>query len=179
MIKQLALGAGVAALVSVVGLLGYAATKPDNFRVERSVMINAPAAKIYPLVADFHNFPSWSPFEKLDPAMKRTHSGAASGKGAVYEWDGNGQAGQGRMEITAVEPPNKVLIALDFSKPFEAHNVTQYTLTPVDGGTRVTWSMFGPSPYLTKLMTTFFSMDSMVGKDFEAGLHAMKAIAEK
>ena len=111
--------------------------------------------------------------------MKRTHSGAASGKGAVYEWEGNSKVGKGRMEIVDTSPPSKVTVKLDFLKPFEGHNVAEFTLEPKGDSTNVTWAMHGPAPYISKLMAVFVSMDSMVGKDFEAGLANMKAAAEK
>jgi hypothetical protein len=115
----------------------------------------------------------------MDPAMKRAHSGAASGKGAVYEWEGNDKVGKGRMEIVDAAPPSKVVIKLDFLKPFEAHNTAEFTLEPQGDSTHLTWTMYGPAPFVSKLMQVFVSMDSMIGKDFEAGLANMKAAAEK
>jgi hypothetical protein len=169
----------IAVVVLLAAVLIFAATRPDTFRVQRATTIKAPAAKILPLITDFHSWGSWSPWEKLDPAMKRTHSGAASGKGAVYEWEGSGKVGAGRMEITESSPPSKVIVKLDFIKPFEGHNITEFTLQAQGDSTKLTWAMHGPNPYIAKVMQIFFSMDSMVGKDFEAGLASMKAIAEK
>lgn len=164
-------------VATIAVLLIYAATRPDSFRLERSTTIKAPAEKIHALIDDFHNWPSWSPWEGKDPAMKRTYSGAPKGKGTIYDWDGNKNVGLGRMEITD-SAPAKIVIKLDFFKPFEAHNFAEFTLTPQGESTQVTWAMHGPSPYLSKLMTIFCSMDRMVGKDFEAGLAKMKAEAE-
>jgi uncharacterized protein YndB with AHSA1/START domain len=169
----------IVVVVLLAALLVFAATRPDTFRVQRALGIKAPPERILPLITDFHRWNSWSPWEKLDPAMKRTHSGAASGKGAVYEWEGSGKVGAGRMEITESSPPSKVIIKLDFIKPFEGHNITEFTLQAQGDSTKLTWAMHGPNPYIAKLMLIFFSMDSMVGKDFEAGLAGMKAIAEK
>ncbi len=166
-------------VVLLAALLGFAATKPDTFRVERSTTIKAPPEKIFPLINDFHNWGAWSPWEKMDPAMKRTHSGAASGKGAVYEWQGNSKVGAGRMEILESSPPSRIRIKLDFIEPFEGHNTAEYTLDGKGGSTTVTWAMYGPANFMSKLMQVFVSMDSMVGKDFEAGLANMKAVAEK
>jgi hypothetical protein len=165
-------------VVLIAGVLVYAATRPDTFRVQRAATLNAPPGKIAPLISDFHNWGAWSPWEKLDPAMQRTFSGAPAGKGAVYEWSGNGKAGAGRMEILDASPA-RVSIKLDFLKPFEAHNLTDFTLEPQAGGTRVNWDLHGPMPYLSKLMCVFVSMDKMVGKDFEQGLANLKAAAEK
>lgn len=175
MLKTLA----VLVVVLLAALLGYAATLPDTFQVERSTTIDAPPEKVFPLVEDFHQWSAWSPWEKLDPAMQRTHSGAAHGEGAVYEWKGNSKVGQGRMEITDATSPSRVTIKLDFLEPFEAHNVADFTLQPQGNATQVTWAMHGPSPYLTKVMSVFASMDRMVGKDFETGLANLKATAER
>jgi uncharacterized protein YndB with AHSA1/START domain len=164
---------------AIGGVLVFAATKPDSFTVQRSITISAPPERVQGLIDDFRRWSAWSPWEKLDPALKRTHSGASSGKGAIYAWQGNKDVGSGRMEITDSVSPGKVIIKLDFIEPFEAHNITEFTLTPQTGGTKVTWEMHGPSPYVTKLMQVFVSMDKMVGKDFEAGLANMKAVAEK
>ena len=168
----------VVLIVVVVAVLALAASKPDTFRVQRSTTIKAPPETIFPLVNDFQRWGGWSPWEKMDPAMTRRHSGAASGAGAVYEWEGNKKVGQGRMEIVESTPPRKVAIKLDFLKPFEAHNISEFALEPEGDSTNVTWTMHGPAPFMSKLMTVFVSMDRMVGKDFETGLANMKAIAE-
>lgn len=165
--------------VLVAGLLGYAAIQPDAFRVERSASIKAPPEKVFALINDFHAWTAWSPWETKDPAMKRIHSGAASGKGAVYAWEGNNQVGQGSMQITRSDASSRITIQLDFIKPFEGHNIAEFTLQPQGDSTHVTWAMYGPSPYLSKLMGVFFDMDHMIGKDFEAGLANLKASAEK
>jgi len=178
MVKKIA----IVAVVLIAALLAYAATRPDSFRVQRQATIQAPPDKVFALIDDFHQWGAWSPWEKLDPAMKKTYSGAPSGKGAVYEWTGNGKVGTGRMEITDAAAPQKVAIQLDFLKPFEAHNVAEFTLAPSgggDGGTVVTWAMHGPSPYVAKLMGVFVSMDKMIGKDFETGLANLKTAAER
>lgn len=166
-------------VVLIGALLAYAATRPDSFRVERAALIEAPPAKVFALIDDFHQWAGWSPWEKLDPSMKRSHSGAASGKGAVYAWEGNGDVGAGRMEILETTAPSRVLIRLDFIKPFEARNTAEYTLRPEGEATRVTWAMYGPAPFVSKLMQVFVSMDAMIGKDFEQGLANLKALAER
>ncbi|MGZ8850248.1 MAG: SRPBCC family protein [Thermoanaerobaculia bacterium] len=166
-------------VVLVAALLIFAATKPDTLRVERTASIKAPPEKIFPLVNDFHNWSSWSPWEKRDPAMKRTYSGAAVGKGAVYEWDGNNQVGKGRMEITDTTAPSRITIKLDFMEPLEGHDIAEYTLEPQGDSTKVTWVMHGPNRFIGKVISVFISMDKMIGKDFETGLANLKTIAEK
>jgi uncharacterized protein YndB with AHSA1/START domain len=163
----------------IIGILIIASTKPNEFHVERSITINAPADKIFPLMNDLRAFSTWSPYEKLDPAMKRSYSGPANGKGAAYEWEGDKNVGHGRMEITNSTPPSSVLIQLDFFSPFEAHNTAAFTLKPEGDSTTVTWAMFGPANYMSKLMSIFFSMDSMVGTQFAEGLANLKQLAEK
>ncbi|MDB4951519.1 MAG: polyketide cyclase [Gemmatimonadetes bacterium] len=166
-------------IVLLAALLGYAATRPGTFHVQRTAIIQAPPEKIYPLIEDFHRWTEWSPYEKLDPAMKRTYTGAASGKGAVYTWDGNGKAGAGQMEITEAVPPSLVRIALDFTRPFRANNVTRFTLSPRDGGTEVVWAMDGTNAFITRVMGIFVNMDDLIGKDFVVGLANLKAVAER
>jgi uncharacterized protein YndB with AHSA1/START domain len=169
----------IAVALAIAAIFLLAAMKPDTFRVDRSTMIDAPPEKIFPLLNDFREWPAWSPWEKKDPAMKRTHSGAASGKGAAYAWEGNKDVGQGSMEIVESAPPSKLTIRLDFMKPFEARNIVDFTLTPEAGGTRLTWSMHGPANFMSKVMQVFMNMDRMVGNDFEAGLANLKAVAER
>jgi uncharacterized protein YndB with AHSA1/START domain len=169
----------IAVVILVTALLGFAATKPDTLRVQRVTSIKAPPEKLFPFIADFHQWGAWSPYEKLDPTMKRTYTGPVNGKGAVYEWEGQGKAGAGRMEITDASPASKVTIKLDFIKPFEGHNIAEFTLEPSGGSTSVMWAMYGPNPYLAKVMSVFVNMDNMIGKDFETGLANLKTIAEQ
>jgi len=169
----------VVVVVLLAAILVFAATKPDTFRVQRVTSIKAPPEKIFPYLNDLRSFGTWSPYEKKDPAMQRTFSGPASGKGAVYEWEGDKNVGKGRMEIADTAPPSKVAIKLDFVRPFEAHNIVEFTLAPKGDSTDVTWAMQGPVPYVAKIMHVFVDMDSMVGKDFEAGLANLKTVAEK
>ena len=169
---------GLALVLLIAALLIFAATRPDSFSVERRIVIQAPPEKIQPLIADFHRWADWSPWEKLDPAMQRTFGGPPAGVGATYGWQGNKDVGRGRMEVKAAAP-DKVSIQLDFIEPFEAHNTADFLLAPKDGGTEVRWVMFGPSTFVTKLMGVFVSMDAMIGKDFEQGLANLKALAER
>jgi hypothetical protein len=169
---------GLLFVVLIAAVLLYAATRPDTFSVERRIVILTPAEKIQPLIADFHRWSDWSPWEKLDPGMKRTFGGPPAGVGATYEWQGNKAVGSGRMEVKSAAP-DKVSLKLDFIEPFEGHNITDFVLAPKDGGTEVRWVMSGPSPFISKLMGVFVSMDSMIGKDFEKGLTQMKVAAEK
>lgn len=168
----------IALVALIAGVLVLASMRPGSFRVERSMRISAPPEKILPLINDFHQWGVWSPYEKLDPTMKRIYAGAPAGKGAVYEWQGDSKAGAGRMEIIEAIP-TQTLIKLDFSKPFTAHNIAGFTAQPDGAATRITWSMEGPAPFVTKLFGLFVNMDKMIGADFETGLANLKATAEK
>jgi carbon monoxide dehydrogenase subunit G len=170
---------GVAISLALIAFLLFAMTIPGTFEVHRSASIHAPPEKIFPLLDDFHQWTSWSPWETMDSTMTRTHSGAPAGIGAVYSWSGNRKVGTGRMEITGEVPVSKVSIALDFLAPFEAHHTADFTLAPAGDSTIVTWTMRGQNNYVGKLMSIFVSMDQMVGKDFEAGLTNLKAVAEQ
>jgi uncharacterized protein YndB with AHSA1/START domain len=167
----------LAAAIAVVLIL--ASRKPDTFRVQRAASIKAPPEKIFPLINDFHQWRAWSPYEDRDPNLARSFSGAGSGKGAVYAWNGNRQVGSGRMEILDAPAPGKVVIKLDFLKPFEAHNTAEFTFVPQGDTTNVTWLMHGPAPLLSKVMQVFMNMDHMIGKDFATGLANLKRITEK
>ena len=175
---KIVLGALIVIVAAVVVILIIAATKPDTFQVQRSTTIKAKPEKIAAQITDFHKWTSWSPYEKLDPAMKRTFSGAQAGEGAVYEWNGNSKVGSGRMEITGVSP-SKVSIKLDFFKPMEGHNSADFIFEPEGGSTKVTWDMHGPNRFIHKIFHVFFNMDKMVGKAFEEGLQNLKSLSEK
>ena len=169
----------IVAIIAVLLLVvAFAATRPNTFRVARSTRIAAAPDKIYPLIDDFHRWTVWSPYEGLDPNLKRSYGGASSGVGATYEWEGDNKAGTGRMEILEAVAPAKVTIKLDFTKPFVAHNTAEFTLEPGGAGTIVTWAVHGPQPMMAKVMSLFFSMDKMLGKDFETGLASLKTVVE-
>jgi hypothetical protein len=165
--------------IAIAVVLVLAATKPGTLRVQRSTSIEAPAEAIFPLINDFHQWRSWSPYEDKDPAMKRSYDGAERGKGAVYAWDGDKNVGSGRMEILEASAPQKIIIKLDFFTPFEGHNTAEFTMLPQGNGTYVTWLMHGPARFLTRLIQVFMNLDRMIGKDFEAGLANLKKLAEK
>src|ERR1035438_9876344 len=160
--------------VLLAALLGYAATRPDTFRVQRTQSMQAPPERIFDLIDDFHNWASWSPYEKLDIAMKKTFSGAARGKGAVYAWAGNSKAGEGRMEILNATPASRITIKLDFLKPFEGHNTAEFTLDSRGGSTDVTWAVYGPQPFMFKLMSIFLDMDKMRSEEHTSELQSLR-----
>ena len=173
-ILLIALGVVVAAVAVVLGL---ATTKPDTFEVERQIVIAAPPAAIFGYLEDFKRWGDWSPWEKLDPGLKRSFSGAPSGVGASYAWEGK-KAGSGKMTVTDSTPNQKLKIQLDFTQPFASDNSVLFELTPASAATRVRWSMTGPMSFPSKIMCVFADMDSMIGKDFEKGLSQLKAVAE-
>lgn len=165
--------------VLVAALIFYVSTRPDSFRIERATVVAAPPERIFPLIEDFRQWEAWSPWEKVDPAVKRSYSGAERGHGAIYTWQGNRELGVGRMEIVNATPPALVVIKIDFLAPFEAHNTLRFTLEREGAATRVTQAMYGPSPFLSKLVGVFCNMEKMVGGKFEEGLASLKALAEQ
>lgn len=165
-------------VLAIAGVLVFAATKPDTFKIQRTASINAPADKIFPLINDLHRFNAWNPYEKKDPNLKGSYSGTESGKGARYAFDGNKDVGRGSLEITDSTAPTRVAMQLRMTAPMEANNNIEFTLEPRGTTTSVTWSMHGGMSFVAKLMSVFVDMDKMIGKDFETGLANLKAVAE-
>jgi uncharacterized protein YndB with AHSA1/START domain len=170
------------ALALVVGVFGslfaVASRKPETFSVVRSTTIDAPADRIFGLINDFHNWASWSPFEKLDPAMTKTFTGPSSGAGASYAWTGNKKAGAGSMTLMASTPSSNISIAMAFLKPFKSESTITFTIEPSGAAHQVTWAMSGKNKLISKVMSVFVSMDKLIGKDFAEGLANLKREAE-
>ncbi len=164
--------------LALVAFLLYVVSRPDSFRVQREILISAAPEQVFVCIDDLHNWANWSPWEKLDPGMGRTFGGPQTGVGANYAWDGNKKAGAGKMEITRSEPGVRIDMNIHFLRPFDAHNFIEFLFNEEGVGTRVTWSIYGPSPFISKLMGIFINMDKMIGKDFEAGLISLKQVAE-
>lgn len=169
----------VVILLAIALLLVIAATRPDQFRIERSATIQASPERIFPYINDLHRWQAWSPYEKKDPAMQRSFEGPPSGLGATYGWNGNKNIGSGRMEICASVPSSRVNLKLDFFTPFKASNTAEFVLEPQGESTRITWSMQGRSNFTNKLMGLVFNFDKLVGKDFEDGLVNLRSLAEQ
>ena len=149
-----------------------------SYQVERSITINADQAPIYDKIANFRQWESWSPWDEMDPDMRKTYGGPEAGVGASYAWVGNRKVGQGNMAITDAAAPNRVDIDLEFLKPFKAQNKTVFRLDSAGQGTEVTWTMTGQHTFLSRIMGIFMPMDKLVGKDFEKGLARLKADVE-
>ena len=180
MLHVIAIIAAVLAIATAI-ILVLAMTKPDTFSVRRTALVRAPAEKIFPLISNFHQWTDWSPWENRDPAMKRNYSGPESGRGAVYAWEGNKNVGSGRMEILDATSPSKIVIKLDFFKPFEGHNIAEFDFAPERDAamTNISWVMHGPASLMSRLMQVFMNLDKMIGNDFEAGLANLKRLVEK
>jgi hypothetical protein len=169
---------GLVLVVFVAVALTVVATRPDTFHVERGAALSAPAVVAFDQINDFHNWGGWSPWEKLDPNMKKTYEGPAAGAGAIYSWTGNDKVGEGRMTITESKPGEKIAIKLEFFKPFAQTSTTVFTFAPQGGGTQVTWAMDGNNNFVAKAMSMFMNMDKMIGGDFERGLAQLKVQSE-
>jgi hypothetical protein len=174
MLKKIA----IAVSLLVVVFIAVVVSQPSSFHVERSARMAAPPEVVFPFINDFHRWPSWSPWEKLDPNMQREYSGEPQGKGAAYDWSGNDDVGKGSMRIIESQPPSTVAIALEFKEPWQATNATLFSVSPDGGGSRVTWGMDGESNFMFKAMGLFMNLDEMVGKDFEAGLDNLSRVTE-
>jgi hypothetical protein len=168
----------IALAVIVIVLVVIVALQPSEFRVVRSATISAPVPVVFAQVNNFHNWNAWSPWAKLDPAMKQTYEGAPAGTGAVSTWAGNSQVGEGRMTITDSRPGELVRIKLEFMRPFRATNTAEFTFKPEGNQTAVTWSMAGEKNFMAKAFGLFMNMDKMIGDDFEKGLANLKSVAE-
>lgn len=178
MIKKILLYGLVAIVLIIAIFCVVVAMQPAHYTVERSATINAPAPVVFAQVNDFHKWEAWSPWEKLDPNMKRAYAGAPAGNGAVYSWVGNKDVGEGRMIIVDSNPGSSIKIRLEFIKPFAAVSHTDFTFAPLGNSTNVKWTMSGDNNFIAKAFTMFMDMDKMIGTDFEKGLAQMKTVAE-
>jgi len=170
---------GIGVVVLVIALaLAFIATRPADFRIERSAQIDAPRDVIFSIINDLHQWSQWSPYDKRDPNMKKTHEGPSSGPGAIYTWNGNNQVGEGRLTIVKSKPGELVSMKLEFSRPFKCSNEVNFKLALSEGGTRVSWIMDGKNNFMAKAMSLFMNMDKMAGKDFEQGLVNLNRVAQ-
>lgn len=180
----LVIGIGAAMIAGILLVLTIAAGKPKRFRVERSIDIAAPAGKLFPLLDDLRQQRLWSPYEQKDPDMKRTYSGAERGVGAIYEWNGDKNIGAGRQEIVSATANERIEGKIDFFRPMKANNRFELLLKPAANGTNVngtnvTWAIFGPMPFSSRIFSIFMNFDRMIGNEFEKGLIELRALAEK
>lgn len=177
--KKILVGIVLVVLVLVLGVVAVAMTKPTHYHIVRSATLASAPEHVFPLIDDLHAFPSWSPWQKLDPAMQMTYTGAERGTGAIVEWKGNKDAGEGRMTITESVPNEHIGMKLEFIKPFASTATTGFQLTPEGAGTKVEWSMDGDNDFFSKIMCVFMDMDAMVGKDFVEGLANLDRVSRE
>jgi hypothetical protein len=177
-VMQIVVGIVAIFAVIIVALAAYISTRPDDYRVERSAHINAPRDVVFSIINDLRQWGSWSPFEKRDPNMKKTFEGPSSGPGAIYEWNGNSDVGEGRLTIVDTKPGELVTMKLEFSRPFKCTNQVNFKLDATERGTRVSWIMDAKNNFMMKAMSLFMNMDKMVGKDFEQGLANLDTVAQ-
>ena len=155
-----------------------AAVRPATFRIQRRATIAAAPERVFAQINDLVAWQAWSPWAKKDPKARSAFGPKTAGVGATFEWRGNREVGRGRMMIIEAEPSRRMVLRLEFVEPFQATNTTEFTLQPAGSGTEVIWAIFGPQPLPARIMGVFMNMDAMVGKDFEAGLASLRAIAE-
>ena len=174
MLKKILLGVAVA----LVAFIGFIATRPSTFKIERSTTVSAPADVVYALVADFHKVGTWSPFLKPDPTRRDTYAGTPATVGHSIAWASSDKASEGKMTIVSVNPPEQLQLELEFIKPFKATNETVFRFERAENGTTVTWVMTGQNGFMNKAFSVFMDMDKLVGSDFEAGLATLKNLSE-
>ncbi len=168
----------VVAVIVVVAILLYAASKPPVLIVQRTATINVPPEKVFAIVDDFRNWPKWNPQDRDDPTLTRTYRGTPGGTGAISDWSGKGESGKGTMTIAESVPYSKISVDADWSRPFQTHNVNEFDFSPVDTGTKVTWTLRASNLFIMKVMGVFTSMDKNIGVHLESGLANLKAVAE-
>jgi hypothetical protein len=166
------------ALALVSGFIAYVSLRPDNFRISRAALVDAPPQAVYPQINDFHNWESWSPWAKLDPNAANAFDGSPLGAGAIFSWSGNKKVGAGKMKIVESSQNERIRIKIAFEKPMKAVNDVQFDLRPVGDQTEVTWTMSGKNDFIGKAFNVFVNCDKMVGGQFEQGLANLKAIVE-
>lgn len=179
MVTNVLLGAAAALVVLLIGLVLIIAMRPTDFRITRQLAMAAPPTAVFLHVNELAKWRAWSPWEELDPDLKRTYAGPAAGEGAHYAWAGDSKVGQGSMTITDSRPNELVRLRLEFIKPFAAVNTSEFSFQPAAGGTLVVWNMLGRNNFMAKAFGLMMDMDKLIGKDFEKGLAKLKAVAEQ
>lgn len=165
-------------LAAVLLFLGYVSTRESKFNYERSDIIQAPAKKIFPYLSSFQLGSEWSPYEKVDPNLKRNFIGEDGKVGSIMEFEGNSDAGSGKLEFLKIVPNELVEIKLTMTKPIQGENIIVYKLTPEATGTRFSWSMSGDGGFMGKLISTLIDCDKMIGDQFNAGIYNLKTLIE-
>jgi hypothetical protein len=161
----------------VVLFLVFVASRPADFRVERSAILPVGAPALFERVNNHRKFNEWNPFLKLDPNVKNTYSGPESGVGAACSWDGNGDIGAGSATITDSKPNELIRMRMDWKRPMEGVATVEFTFKPEGNRTTVIWAMYGKNNFMGKLVSVFIDCDKMVGPQFEAGLAALGTVA--
>lgn len=174
MLKKILVALGLLLVVFII----VVALQPSDFRIVRSAQVSAPPEAVFPLVNDFHQWQSWSPWAKLDPAAKNSFEGPANGVGSIFRWAGNNEVGEGSMTIAESKPSEVIRMRLDFVKPMPGTSLTEFTFRPEGNTTTVTWAMSGQNNFMARAMCLVMNMDKMVGGQFEKGLASIKVLAE-
>jgi uncharacterized protein YndB with AHSA1/START domain len=162
----------------LTALFIFLQARSSAYRIERSVTMAAPAADVYRFLEDMHQWPRWSPWDSLDPQVKRSYGGAERGKGASFFWDGNPQVGKGRLVITEAKPHAHLRYAVRFEVPLAAEMTYDFELAPAPSGTKLTWVLLGEHPFWAKLFALFVDLDKQLGGDMQRGLTDLKGLVE-
>ena len=168
----------IALAVIILVLVVVISLRPADFRYTRSTSIAAPASAVFENVNDLHKWEAWSPWAKIDPAMKMTYDGPPSGVGASYSWSGNNEVGEGKSTIVESRAPESIRFKLEFVRPFAGTNDVEFTFKPEGAQTVVTWSMWGKCNFMSKAVGLFMDCEKMCGGQFEQGLASLKSLTE-
>jgi hypothetical protein len=174
----MALYIGIGVAVFLVAFIAFIASRPTDYRVERSATVNASPDTVFAIINDLHQWGLWSPYDGRDPNMKKTYSGPDAGPGAGYAWNGNKDVGEGKLTIVSCKPGELVTMKLEFTRPFVCTNEVNFKIQPVAGGSRVSWIMDGKNNFMSKTAGLFINMDKMIGTDFEKGLENLGRVVQ-
>ncbi|WP_108681017.1 SRPBCC family protein [Methyloceanibacter sp. wino2] len=171
-------------LVLIGAFAIYVALQPDEYRVERSVTVAAPAGTVFGNVDNLRKWEAWSPWAKLDPDAKVAFEGPEAGKGAAMTWDGDDNVGAGKMTIVESDPDKAVNIEVTFTRPFEGGTNSDFSFTPKadptgSEQTEVTWAMHGTHNFVEKAFCVVFNGLGMMGNDIDKGLSRLKSVSEQ
>lgn len=167
------------AVVAIVAVMAAViAMQPSQLRVERTIVIAAPAEAVFAQVNDLRRWQDWSPWAELDPLARATFEGPDSGTGAIFKWSGNDEIGEGHMTIEESIPNEIVRARVDFVRPFTGNSITEFDLTPAVDHTAVTWIMTSELDFLSKAICLFMNPRAKIEADMDKGLEKMKALIE-
>jgi len=162
----------------LLGFATYVYFLPAEKTISREIVIQAPPESLFPMINHSKKMNDWMPWLESDPGVKMVFSGPDEGVGSKSEWDSPGKMGTGSAVVMESNLNQSVKTQLTYTKPIAMSQVAEVTLTPTQGGTKVTWSVECHNSFFFRLMGVLLNVDKMVGGEFEKGLNKLKLIAE-